>query len=129
MDDISKSVAPHKAKLITITKWSASAYVVYVLVLNRFNVAKWSLSDWLDVAIRVAVVAVLAYCIAYWAVFCAVRAKEVSNDQKYLVVKFLMGFLAITFFFFGGPILLYLSFLDYYGGLTPQQSNYNTFTE
>ena len=115
MNEISKSVAPHKAKLITTTKWSAAAYAVYFLVINRFNVARWSLSDWVEATIRVAIIAVLVYCIIYWAIFCAVSAKEVADNHKHPVVKFLMGLLAFTLFFIGGPIVLFLSFLYYHG--------------
>src|SRR5574343_49384 len=110
MNEISKSVAPHKAKLITATKWSAIAYAFYFLVINRFNVARWSLSDWFEATIRVAIVAVIVYCIIYWAIFCAVSAKGVAENHKYPIVKFLMGLLAFTLFFIGGPILMYLSF-------------------
>ena len=115
MNEISKSIAPHKAKLIAITKWSAAAYAIYFLGINRFNIARWSLSDWFEAAVKVAIVAVLVYCITYWAIFSAVSAKEVADNHKYPVVKFLMGLLAFTLFFIGGPIFMYLSFLYYHG--------------
>lgn len=115
MNEISKSVAPYKAKLITATKWSAAAYSVYFLAINRFNVARWSLSDWFEAAVRVAIVSAIVYCIIYWAIFCAVSAREAAANYQHSAVKILIGILTFTLFFIGGPILLYLSFLYYYG--------------
>ncbi len=111
MSEIRKSVASHKAKLITITKWLAVAYAGYFLVINRFNVARWSLLDWFEAAIRVAIAAVVIYCITYWAIFCAVSAKEAVDNYKHPMVQFLIGVLYFILFFIGGPILLYLGFL------------------